>query len=556
MEKNEQSKIAGMLRGLFAWLRSHPAWIAIFLVFALYFATRVIYLKGAWIFSDESHYVRWAQMAQAGNPWYSLIYDGKPPLHAWSIVPFLYLFKDPLIAGRISSVFFGALTMVGLIMLGREFEDLGLGALAAFLYVICPYTLIYNRVVEAEGMLLALFVFASFFAVKAARSGRLLYLLGTGVATGLALLTKGTALLLYPIVPFAYLVREPGRKDAGKNRPLVRWLVGVALSLVMGYGILNLQRLSSAYQRRSHVITGRTKSFGEAFKTLGDVPKFLHSIFGSLFRFLTPAVFVICFAGLVLGLVLRWRPAYFLWVWFIIGTAVISLISKNYWPRFYLVLLPPMLFGGAYAVHRFAQNLVGNWKDRRSGWKGRATVMMLIAVVVIPLVAIPVGIKTEQIMGFEFVPGGNYIAAGIDEVVSYLKDNSRDGKITVFTVSRDYGFLSRCLEMYLPDNANIDIEDLPHPVAPGPIPLPRSAGLSEVLARNRAPIEKALKSGLIYILVDSARFDGDAGDWQIEVVEKYGYPKVKELDVVTVNPQPAERDSLFLIRVDSNGKPP
>ena len=102
-----------------------------------------------------------------------------------------------------------------MVLLGRELADLKLGALAALMYVIAPWALLYDRTVEAEGLLLALFVFAIFFAVRAAKTGKLAWLAGTAVAVGLALLVKGTALLLYPIVPFAYLVKEPARVEDG-----------------------------------------------------------------------------------------------------------------------------------------------------------------------------------------------------------------------------------------------------------------------------------------------------------------------------------------------------
>jgi hypothetical protein len=236
-------------------------------------------------------------------------------------------------------------------------------------------------------------------------------------------------------------------------------------------------------------------------------------------------------------------------IWFAICAAIISLISKNYWPRFYLVLLPPLLFGGAYAIYRFALMLADTWKTGRPGWKRGVTAMLVAAVVVLTLVVIPVYIKMDKIVRFEYVPGGNYVSVGTDEVISYLKHRDRGGKTVVFTASRDRGFLSRCLDIYLQGNSDFALKDLRHPVAPGPIPPPRSAGISEVLGVNRAAIERALKGGPVYILVDSARLDAGSAGWPMEVLKKFDYPDVKELDVATVNPQPSERCSILFVRL-------
>jgi 4-amino-4-deoxy-L-arabinose transferase-like glycosyltransferase len=137
----------GNLQG---FLKRHPVGTILALVFAAYFVTRLVSIRSVPIYIDEAIYLLWA----------SLLWDGKPPLHAWSMVPFLRLLKDPLLAGRLTSVFSGALTTLGMFLLGKEFMNRKFGLLAAFLYVACPYALFYDRLAIAESLLLALFVFA------------------------------------------------------------------------------------------------------------------------------------------------------------------------------------------------------------------------------------------------------------------------------------------------------------------------------------------------------------------------------------------------------------
>ena len=543
----------------FAYVRANPEWILLAFVFIVYFITRTIHLKTAVMFSDESHYVRWAQLARSGNPWYSLTFDGKPPLHAWSMVPFLSLFKDPLVAGRMASVFFGAATAVGMVLLGRELADLKLGALAALMYVIAPWALLYDRTVEAEGLLLALFVFAIFFAVRAAKTGKLAWLAGTAVAVGLALLVKGTALLLYPIVPFAYLVKEPARTRPGNKLKLWQWLVGSVGALVVGYGISLLPHLSPAWSKRSHFISGRTKSVGEALRTLGDFPRYLGNIFSSFWHLLTPVFFILCMAGLVLALLLRWRPSYFLWVWLAIATGIICLISKNFWDRFYLVLLPPVLIGGAFAVYTFARFVAKVVAEKRQSWRKVTALSLLGALLVALLVVVPVSVKAAKPIDYRLVPGGNYLGMDTTRTVNYLERRTGAGPVEVLTASRDKGFLSRTLLMYLAGNKKVKLTDLDHPIAAGPIPPPRSTSLAAVLDKNSAQIEKALATGRpVYLLADSISSTGALDGWSVDVVDRYAYPKSTELDITTVNPAPTENAKTYLLRVNgkAGGSPP
>jgi 4-amino-4-deoxy-L-arabinose transferase-like glycosyltransferase len=170
-------------------MKRHPAGVALCAVFALYLATRLYHLRSLPMFCDEGIYVRWGQMAVHNGNFLISLTDGKPRLHPLATAPFIAAIKDPLVAGRVCSIVFGAFTVLGVFLLGKELDGNRLGVISAFLYVICPFALWYDRLALAEGLLLTLFTFAIYFAVKARTSGNLLYLLGAAVASGLALLT-------------------------------------------------------------------------------------------------------------------------------------------------------------------------------------------------------------------------------------------------------------------------------------------------------------------------------------------------------------------------------
>jgi len=444
-----------------ALVKKNPAAAAALLILALYFVTRLINLKGVPVFIDETIYLKWTRAALGGHLWASLLYDGKPPLHSWAMVPLVGLMKDQLLAGRLTTVFFGGLTTLGLFLTGKELKDWRLGAVAAFLYVACPFTFFYDRLAIAEGMLLTLFVFAVYFAVKAARSVNSYYLIGAGVCVGLALLTKGTATLLYPIVPFAYLIRGPAEKGLEKRRPLARWLAASGLALMGGFLILNLLRLSSKWAARSHFIATRTKNLHEILATpLKTFLRFNGSIAAGLLAYMTPVLVVMALGGVVLALLKKWRPGYFLLVWFLVGFMVISAVGKFAWDRFYLVLVPPLLLSAAYAFYELWGVAARAWsRAERKRLIAAASVALLAGLAIaaaVPAGSLMAGMTLAKRGEAEYLKG-RCAGTGMEQTARLLQEVSARGKINV--VANDY-FIQYALEMYMGKMPNIEMTTL------------------------------------------------------------------------------------------------
>jgi len=463
----EQVRVKEATARALAFLRRNPVWVLLFLIFVLYFVTRLLYLRVLPMFCDEATYIRWSQQALHEGKLLVSLSDGKTPLHPLMMVPLIAVFKDPLIAGRLTSVLFGALTMSGMVLLGKEFRDLKLGAWAALFYAICPYCLWYDRLAITQSMFLALFVLSIYFAVRAAKTANYYYLIGTGVTTGLALLTKGTALLLFITVPFAYLLRETRQKGMERLRPLARWLVAVALSSLLGYAMYSVLRFSPDFYRAGSLNPRWTLTpsqlLADPFQLLF---RNLESIFNNLILFLTPALFIACFVGLLLGIYRKWRPAYFLGIWFLIPCTVVAFITRFPYPRYSIVFLPPLLFGAAYLLYELFELLekVGEQKKR---WLLTAITVLVLLVAF----SSPIGMQISRILYdptnaslspeirsqyLENWPAG----WGIDEIVDFLEKESRNQKVVVGVmgpVGTHLDFPKEALEDYLFDNPNVEI---------------------------------------------------------------------------------------------------
>ena len=118
----------------------------ILLVLFLYFLLRILNFTLLPIFNDESTYIRYGlhQLKEPNHQPYSLLI-GKEPLD-----PFLYalvgtMMGNLLLGGRLVTLVFGLLTLLGLYLFTKSFFDKRAALFTAFFYVIAPYTVFFDR---------------------------------------------------------------------------------------------------------------------------------------------------------------------------------------------------------------------------------------------------------------------------------------------------------------------------------------------------------------------------------------------------------------------------
>lgn len=150
--------------------QSRAFWLkTVFWLTLIYFATHLLALTRLPVFADEAIYIRWAQliMDDAGRYLFFALNDGKTPLFIWSLVPFQYLFSDPLWAGRFVSVLvgYGQMIVLGLILkqfrLRREAIISGM-----VLAIILPFWYFYQRMALMDAMLTFWLSLAFLFLIK------------------------------------------------------------------------------------------------------------------------------------------------------------------------------------------------------------------------------------------------------------------------------------------------------------------------------------------------------------------------------------------------------
>lgn len=434
-------------------------------ILALYLLSRLLFLTRLPIFFDEAIYIRWSQQGLKGGQFLISLLDGKPPLHIWALMPFLAIIKDPLLAGRLLSVVAGMFSTVAVIMIGKELVGWRLGLISGLFYVLCPFALWYDRLALAEALMLALWLFTIYFSLLAARTLRSWWILPIGTTLGLAMMTKGTAELLFLIIPFVFIAR-PELRNQSVRRPLLHWIIIVVLSLAFGFAIFNLLKLSSHYGFVTERTATLTKTLSEVAKRPFDVFfSNLKTIFTTLVIYLTPTLFIVAVLGPFVLLARRRRTSAFVWIWIVVVVLVEALLAKH-WPldtiqaRYFLTVVPPLLICAAFSTIeclKYFKN--SNLAPRGKKFLPAALLMVLLALPsfsIVTAVSEPASALLPYWERFQYVsdwPSG----WGIKEIADKLDWESKSGKVVVgsnFT-GVDAGLPTYALEDYLLDNKNV-----------------------------------------------------------------------------------------------------
>jgi hypothetical protein len=202
-----------------------------------YLLTRLTNLGALPMVSDEGTYITWGVRALHGTgiqDWLASLEDGKQPLLAWLMPPFLAALPDRLIAGRLVSVATGLFNLWLIADLTRALFGPRAAWIAGTLYVAAPIALIHDRMALYDSLVTAtaLLTLSSALRWSERPSARSTFRLGVAMAA--AVLTKLSALFFVALVPVVIALRAP--------RSLRRWwLLAQAYALAAAaYSVLYL----------------------------------------------------------------------------------------------------------------------------------------------------------------------------------------------------------------------------------------------------------------------------------------------------------------------------
>src|SRR3989344_970733 len=283
------------------------------LMAVFYWGMRLTNLTALPIFTDGAIYICWEEIGGRDASWrFISLPDGKQPLFVWAMMITLRLIHDPLFAGRIVSVVSGFFSMIGIGLLSWElFRKKRTAVIASFLYLVTPFTLMYDRMALMDSTLALFSIWSLYLAVILVRTGRLDAALLLGVSLGGGVLTKTSGFLTIYLLPLLFALFDFREKDWKMRLMRLMGLMGIAVAFSQIY--YSILRLSPWF----HMIHQKDGTFIYSVSELaGDESLFsvrgvsllfrffignTRGIFDWTVRYLTPPVAMAAIASLFLS---------------------------------------------------------------------------------------------------------------------------------------------------------------------------------------------------------------------------------------------------------------
>lgn len=418
----------------------------------LYFFTRLYHLLVLPIFTDEAIYIRWSQIASNDAMWrFISLTDGKQPMYVWIAMILVKLVNDPLLAGRLVSVIAGFFSLIGIFFLGREvFKDIKVGLLASLLYVLYPFSLVYDKLALYDSLVAMFIIWSLYFTVLMVRHIRLDLAMILGMVIGGGMLTKTSANFGFILLPFSLLL-FPFKKNFDKAK-LYKWTIFALTAVIIANAMYAVLHLSPFY----HIIGEKNLTFLYSFsewskQPFAFFPGNMKGLGSWLVGYMTVPFLVLAAASFFVSKKFL-REKLLLLAWFIIPFTGLAFFGKVIYPRFILFMTMPLLLLGAYALISLQ-----NYSKRMSlkvllffVFTSMFFITDFFLLTDFAKASIPQSDR-DQLIG-SWPSGG-----GVKETVQYLEQKAQQEKIYVGTEGT-FGLMPYSLEMYLYNNPNVTLK--------------------------------------------------------------------------------------------------
>jgi len=328
------------------------------LISFFYFFSRFQNLTSIPVFGDEAIYIRWAQIIQSEETLRFIPQtDGKQPLFMWINAVTLKVISDPLVSGRIISVFagFGLLLLLFFttaIFLNYEnkekdiFKFIGLsikkffyqGIFAALIYCFLPFSFFFDRMALADTLLSFFGLAALLFSLLLSKYPRLDLSLILGFILGLAWLTKSPAIYFIVLSFVTFLLF---------NYRNFKLIILPLISSIIAFLIYNILRLGPQFSQIAIRNKDYVWSIPEILKHPFDplIPHLLNT-FSLYNQYISWPLLIFAFVGLILffkNFKLKISNYIILIGWWILPLIANAAMAKVFTARYILFTLPPLI---------------------------------------------------------------------------------------------------------------------------------------------------------------------------------------------------------------------
>lgn len=490
--------------------------IALLIVLAAALGLRFVNLTSWPIFADESIYIRWSQVMRAEPSLRFLpLSDGKQPLYMWATIPFLKIFSDPLLAGRVFSGLAGLGVVIGIAVASHVlFKTSRQTIIAAAIASVFPYLVFFNRLALADSLLAMFLLWAFIFSLLSFIHLRLDLAMFAGFSLGFAWLTKSPAIFAFVLLPLNVLFIP---KLTAKN--LLISIFYFLVSVTIATGMYNILRLGPEFHMISIRNADYVFSLSEVLSHPLDplIPHLKDS--WSFYLYLATPVGVALLLWALLGEGLHhWRQRFILTAWFLGPIFVQSAMAKQFTARYLLFTVPFAILLISHAIEHIGQKtqkhiltvavaalliLFSLWMDYQIVFKPENA----------PLPRIErSGYLEEWTAGY-----------GLSDVSSQLRQAAKSGPVLVGSEGF-FGTPFNALQAYLNDVPNV-----------------RVIGVGVWIDSVNERLTSALSDNQVFLVVNSSRF-------HVSEPEKIGLKLIKSYPKA-IRPD-SSREYLLFFRVE------
>lgn len=420
-------------------------WLALISLVLVYLALTLTGLTKLPIFVDESLYLRWAQIAWHDASWrFISLTDGKQPLYTWAVVPFMKFISDPLLAGRMTSVFCGLGTLLGVVYTGWLLSGKKLAFWAGLITLTSPFLFFYNRFAVMEAMMIMFGIWILAGSILLAQTRRLDVALLLGMWSGLALLVKSPAMFYIILIPTAYLLVVEPKKIFSKST--LHFCTLVFISWFLAFIIYNVQRLSPWM----HMISQKNAFFIVPYGKIFAEPERLINNFMDIWRwhaaYTTIPVLLLSLSGTIAWYKRSVRQSLLILAWFILPLLGTILLARLFAPRYMVFTTPFLLLLAGYALSSI--------KSLKSRLLTTILVSLIPLFLISKLIMDPlhypyVNVDEGYVNGWS---AGNGVKQIADWAVSRIGETGKP--MTIYTEGT-FGILPHGLELYADGRTNM-----------------------------------------------------------------------------------------------------
>ena len=351
-------------------------------VVLVYVVTRLLLVWRFPVHVDEATFATWTLNGRTygDTALFQALANGQQPLLEWLGVAWMHAGVEPVTALRLVSFIAGGLTLAVVAVFATRIYSAPIGLLAAALYAIMPFTLLYSVLGLYDPLATAFIAAAMLLQYELARKPRLDLALLLGFAFSGAVLTKLTAYSALYLVPVSALIFDWRR--AGLPRRLAVWVGGLAAAFFMAWiasRIIQLSEFANDLSKSREVLA--KNSLGTVLNDPGywisrNWPPYRNGIH----VYMTAPLVVAAAVGVALLLKHRWRVGAYLSVWIVVPLGGLVLLAQIPYSRWLVIIAPPLIIvaaGGLVETIRWIGSLA-----RPS--RGRWLVVVAAVVAVLP----------------------------------------------------------------------------------------------------------------------------------------------------------------------------